>query len=82
MSTYFVHLRGGLDDTLDQEGVEFVDLDAVRAAVLLTARDLMAGDIRNGVIDLRCRIDAEDEGGAVVCSLPFGGAVEIIPRAA
>jgi hypothetical protein len=42
----------------------------------------MSGDIRKGVIDFRYRVDAEDENGLVVHSLPFRDGVEIIAEAA
>lgn len=82
MARYLMHLRNGTDETLDPEGMEFANVEALRQAVLFTARDLMAGDIRNGMIDLRFRIDAEDEDGAIVYSLPFRHALNIIPEAA
>jgi hypothetical protein len=76
-----MHLRDGTTEVLDPEGVLYDDLEALREAVLLTARDLMSGDIRNGIIDLRFRIDAEDDAGDIVYSLPFEHAVSIIPKA-
>jgi hypothetical protein len=82
MIRYFMHLRDGVDETLDPEGLEFEDIEALRTAVLFAARDLIAGDIRNGIVDLRFRIDAEDADGTVVSSLPFRHALNIIPEAA
>jgi hypothetical protein len=41
-------------------GVDNGRVTALRDAVPLTARDLMTGDVRNGVLDLRFRIDAQD----------------------
>lgn len=82
MARYFMHLRDGTEELLDDEGQEFVNLDSLRTAVLAAARDLMVGDMRNGVLDLRFRIEAEDEHGTVVYSLPFKHAVSIIPEAA
>jgi hypothetical protein len=81
MSRYFLHLRDGTDEVLDPDGVEFGSLEALRTAVLKNARDVMAGDIQNGVIDFRFRIDAEDGVGAIVYSLPFKHAVSLIPEA-
>jgi hypothetical protein len=43
---------------------------------------MIAGDVRDGIIDFRYRIDAEDEAGAIVYSLPFRHAFTIIPEAA
>jgi hypothetical protein len=82
MIRYFMHLRDGVDEMLDPEGVEFEDIEALRTAVLFAARDLIAGDIRNGIVDLRFRIDAEDAHGTIVYSLPFRHALNIIPEAA
>jgi hypothetical protein len=73
-----MHLRDGSDEMLDPEGKEFANLDELRAAELFNARDLMAADLRNGVLDFRFRIDAEDEQGTLVYTLPFGSALSII----
>lgn len=78
MSRYFLQLRDHTEETLDPEGVHCPSLDALREHVLTSARDLMTGDVRRGVIDLRFRIDAEDEQGAIVHTLPFKDAVRVI----
>ena len=79
MARYFFHLRDGSDVALDPDGRQFDDLETLRDAVLMNARDCLAGDIRSGILDLRFRIDAEDEGGKVVYSLPFKHAFSLIP---
>ena len=79
MARYFMHLRDGSDELIDAEGLQFPSLDALRSAVLATVRDLMAGDIRGGILDFRFRIDAENEHGEIVYSLPFEHALNIIP---
>lgn len=81
MARYFMHLRDGTEELLDPDGVEFGSTDALRKAVMTTARDLMSGDVERGVVDLRFRIDAEDEAGTLIYSLPFKHAVSIIPEA-
>ena len=47
--------------------------------MLFAVRDLISGDVRGGVIDLRFRIDAEDREGAIVYTLGFAEALKIIP---
>lgn len=79
MARYYMHLRDGTEQILDPEGLDYPSVDALRKAVLISARDLMTGDIREGVLDFRFRIDAEDESGVIVYSLPFKHAVNIIP---
>ena len=80
MTRYFLHLRDSTDEVLDPDGSEFEDMEAVRNAVMVNARDLIAGDVRNGLVDFRYRIDAENEAGQVVYSLPFKHAVSIVPE--
>lgn len=80
MTLYFMNLRDGTDEMLDPEGVEYESLEALRKAVLNAARDIMSGDMRAGVLDLRFRIDAENEEGMIVYTLPFKHAVSIIPE--
>ena len=80
MARYFMHLRDGTEQLLDPEGMEYPSLDAVRKATLVTARDLMTGDIRAGVLDFRFRIDVETESGEIIYTLSFKHAVNIIPE--
>jgi hypothetical protein len=81
MPRYFLHLRDGTDETLDPEGSEIADMEALRRVVLHNARDVIGGEIKSGgIMDLRFRIDAEDAAGNVVYTLPFAHAVNIIPE--
>jgi hypothetical protein len=41
-------------------------------------RDCMAGDIKDGLLDLRYRIDVHEDAGELVHSLPFPQAVEVV----
>jgi hypothetical protein len=79
MARYFLNLRDGTEELLDPDGIDYPSMEALRAAVLATVRDLMSGDVRSGLLDLRFRIDAEDTAGEVVYSLPFNHALSIIP---
>jgi hypothetical protein len=80
VAEYFMHLRDGTDEVLDEEGVEYATLDLLRQAVMLSARDILSSDMRRGVVDLRFRIDAEDTRGEVIYSLPFKHAFNLIPE--
>jgi transcription initiation factor IIE alpha subunit len=80
MARYFMHLRDGVDELLDAEGKDFANMEELRKWVMFTVRDLLAADIRNGLIDFRYRIDAEDEAGAIVYTLAFKHALSIIPE--
>lgn len=80
MVRYFMHLRDGTGELIDPEGIEYSSVEALRKAVLGAARELMSSDIRNGVVDLRFRIDAENAQGDSIYTLPFKQAVTIIPE--
>jgi hypothetical protein len=81
MALYFLHLRDGTDEILDPDGCEFADMEAVKKAARLGARDVMGNEVKSGgIMDLRYRIDAENEAGEIVYSLPFKHAVNIIPE--
>lgn len=80
MAKYFLHLRDSVDELLDPEGQEFADLEALRKAVLFCARDLIAGDVQDGIVDFRYRLDAEDHDGRIVYTLAFKHAISVIPE--
>jgi hypothetical protein len=82
MTRYFMNLRDGTEELIDPEGIDYPSMDSLRTAVLAAARDVMCGDMRRGVLDLRFRIDAEDKNGVIVYSLPFKHAFSLIPEAA
>lgn len=79
MPRYYLHLRNEADEVLDQEGKDYSNMDELKADVLTAARDIMAGDLTRGIIDWRYRVDAEDETGHIVYTMPFEHAVTIIP---
>jgi hypothetical protein len=83
MPRFYLHLRDGTDEALDEEGHELPDMETLWKTVLEAARDIMGNEIKSGgVMDLRYRIDAENEGGEVLYTLPFRHAVSIIPDSA
>lgn len=79
MPRYFMHLVDSSDMLLDPDGTE-MPAEAVARAALMAARDCMAGDVRNGELDLRYRIEVQDERGEVVHTLPFADAVTVRSR--
>jgi hypothetical protein len=81
MARYFLHLRDTVEELLDEDGVDYASTDELRSSVMLAARDLISADVLRGVVDLRFRIDAEDENGTLVYRLPFKHAFSIVPEA-
>lgn len=79
MTRFFFHLRDGNDEVLfDPEGVELADVEAMKRCAMQAARGIMAGDLANGVLDLRYRIDVENAAHATIYTLAFRHAVSII----
>jgi hypothetical protein len=78
MPRFFMHLRDGTDEVLDPDGI-VMPMDAVPGAALFMARDTMSHDVKNGRVELKCRIDVHNEEGEIVHSVPFTHAVEIVP---
>ena len=72
-----MHLIDGDDVLLDSEGAE-MSAEAVANSAFHQARDCMAGDVRDGKLDLGYRINVHDSNGAVVHSLPFRDTLEIV----
>jgi hypothetical protein len=72
-----MHLVDGVDVLLDPDGIE-VPYEAIVQKALASARDCIAGDVREGRFDLRYRINVHDEDDQVVHSLSFADAVEIL----
>jgi uncharacterized protein DUF6894 len=79
VAQYYLQLRDSGEELLDPEGLEYADLDELKKKVLIAARCMLSEDIKGGVIDFRFRIDAEDRNGAIVYTLGFAEAVNIIP---
>jgi hypothetical protein len=45
MPRFYQHLRDGMDEALDPEGHDYADSEALRAAVIKSARDVICGEI-------------------------------------
>lgn len=63
--------------TVDDHGVELADVAAARAEAMRGARELICEQVREGRLNLRHRIEIEDEDRRPVVTLPFRAALEI-----
>jgi hypothetical protein len=77
MPRYFMHLVDSAGTLRDPDGIE-VAFETIAEKALASARDCIAGDVRDGRIDLRYRIDVHDENDRIVHSLRFADAVEVL----
>lgn len=80
MARFYMHLSNGNGFTEDEEGVELEDENAAREKALSGARDLMAGDLREGELNLSSFIEVEDEAHRLLFTLHFSDAVKLTPH--
>jgi len=78
MPRYYFNVHNSIGLVEDEEGRDFADLGAARAAALKGAREVIAGDAAEGIVDLRGRLDVIDSAGTVVLTLRFTEAVEVL----
>ena len=76
MPRFFLHLRNRVD-VPDEEGVELPDAYSAIAEAFHSAREIAAWDVREGRLNLRHRIDVEDEQHQHVGTVTFADAVVV-----
>jgi hypothetical protein len=76
MLLYRFHVLNDIDAP-DDEGAELPNLADAHLRAIDYARDLAAHAVRQGHLNLKHRIDIEDEAGEVLLSVSFGEAVEL-----
>ena len=80
MPMYFFHLRNRVVDVEDEEGVDLASLEAAKAQALKAARDTLCQDMREGILDLRFRIEVADAGGRLLHTLHLSDAFTVIAQ--
>lgn len=76
MPHYRFHIINDID-VPDPEGQELANLAAAHLKAIDYARDLASVSVGQGRLDLRHRIDVEDESGAVLLTVTFADAVDV-----
>jgi hypothetical protein len=76
MPNYFFHVLNDID-AKDEEGLELDNLAMAHLKAIESARELASASVRQGRLDLKHRIDVEDEAGEVLVSVTFAEAVEV-----
>jgi len=61
MPIFYFHVCNGTGFVEDEDGQELPGMEAARALALVSARDIMAADVRAGELDLASFIEVEDE---------------------
>jgi len=79
---FYFHICNGNGFVEDGEGTELPDLDAARAQATAGARDVMAGDVQRGFLDLSSFIEVEDERRTHLFTLTFKDVVDVTAQTA
>jgi hypothetical protein len=77
MPRYYLNLHNRIGFIRDEEGHDLPDLEAATQLARESIRSIISEEIKEGVIDLRGKIDIADERGQVLSQLPFRDAVEV-----
>jgi hypothetical protein len=81
MPTFYFHIINGFGHTPDEEGQALTSLQQAREAAVKGARSIMSAEVLEGRIDVRGRIEIEDEQGATLLTVPFAEAVQVVDGA-
>ena len=72
-----MHISDGNDFVEDEEGRELPDDATAREEAVAAARDVMAGDLRDGRLNLTSFIEVEDETHKLLFTITFAEAVTV-----
>lgn len=77
MPRFYLHLSLGDAVIEDEEGCELPDPAHARRRAIEGLRDVVAGELRRGNIDLSSFIEIEDQNHALLMTVPLSEAVRI-----
>lgn len=77
MTRYFLHLHYCGKLIPDVEGREFPNLEAAVKRAQMEARDLLAGEVREGKLCLGCQIEVVEESTGRAIIVPFSSTVHL-----
>jgi len=74
---FYFHVCHANGFTEDKDGLDLPSVPAARAKAINGLRDLLAGELRSGTLNLASFIEIEDEHRQMVMTVPFSEAVTI-----
>lgn len=77
MPRFYLHVCNGNGFTEDTEGQEFADMAAAQRAAIKGLREIMAGEMQVGELDLGSFIEIEDANHEMVATVSFEEAVRL-----
>lgn len=77
MPRFYLHICNGNGFTEDEEGLELADTAVARKAAIAGLRDVTAGDLAHGELNLGSSIEIENERHELVATICFEDAVHV-----
>ncbi len=80
MPRYYLHICNGNGFTEDQEGQDLPSVESAREKAIAGLRDIMADELKGGVMNMASFIEIEDESRQLVETISFHDAVYLETR--
>lgn len=77
MTRFYLHLHNRIGTVPDEEGTDVSDLDAARYLAVQSVRDILSEEAKQGIIDLRGKIEIADAAGGTVAVVAFADAIQL-----
>jgi hypothetical protein len=77
MPRFYLHMCNSTGFVEDEEGAELADLDVARAKAIEALRDVSAGEVRQGEINMGSFIEIEGEDRRPLAEVTFAEAVRV-----
>ena len=77
MPRFYFHLHNSTGLTPDEEGRELEDLAEARECAIQDIRSVLCGEVEQGFIDMRGRIEIAHEAGEALMTVAFAEAVDV-----
>ena len=74
---FYFHICNGDGFTTDDEGQELADAAAARATAVQGLRDIMASELKDGILKTASFIEIEDESHELIMTVLFSEAVRV-----
>lgn len=77
MTLFYLHVRNGLDITLDEDGIELEGVTAARARAIEGIRSIVSQEIQGGILDLCSEVIITNRQGDNLLVVHFRDAFDV-----
>lgn len=77
MPRFYLHVCNGDGFTPDEEGCDLPDIEAARITAVKGLRDIMASELKDGLLKTASFIEIEDENHRLLMTVSFSEAVAV-----